>query len=212
MSKVQKRDLLAEIWKSKLSYCQIHNRDFIIPDVIVSDLREVTEPDLTIRLDTDTHIPKATTAAKGKHGHLKGQIGFAPFILYRSGLDSKGKLTFKEVARSHHRNGLFEPGRGRITPALARMMLTMVESYARKANFRGYSYIDEMQSEALLTLSMNILKFDESKSDNPHAYITQIIHTTFLRELKRQKRHADIRDRLLIDEGMKPSFSAQANK
>src|SRR5690606_15422851 len=156
-TKVHKRNLLAEIWKSKLSYCQIHNRDFTTPDVIVSDLSEVTEPDLTIRLDTDRHIPLTDETTKGKHGHLAGQIGFVPFLLYRPGLDSKGKPTSPEVARTHHRNGLFAPNKGRITPALARMLLTMVESYARKANFRGYSYIDEMQSEALLTLSMNVL-------------------------------------------------------
>ena len=214
MAKVYKRDLLAEIWKSKLSYCQIHDRAFTIPDVIVSDLKEVTEPDLTIRLDTDQHIPLATAQGKGKHGHLEGQIGFVPFILYRTSLDASGKLAFKEVARSHHRHGIFNPAppRSGMTPKLAQLLMIMVESYSRKGNWRGYSWIDDMRSEALVNLTMNVLKFDESKSDNPHAYITRCIETTFLRELRKHKRQGEIRDTLLMEEGLKPSFGAQANK
>lgn len=214
MAKVTKRELLEEIWKSKLSYCQVHDRQHTIPDVIVGDLGEVTEPGLTIRHDTDAHIPLASALGKGKHGHLEGQIGFVPFILYRSSLDASGKLTFKEVARSHHRHGIFDPAppRSGITPKLAMMLMTMVASYSRKGNWRGYSWIDDMGSEALVNLTMNVLKFDESKSDNPHAYITRCVETTFLRELRKHKRQGEIRDVMLSDAGMKPSFSAQANK
>lgn len=214
MAKVYKRDLLAEIWKSKLSYCQIHDKDFITPDQIVSDLSEVTDHGITVRHDTDKHIPLATATGKGKHGHLEGQIGFVPFILYRTSLDAKGKLAFKEVARSHHRNGIFNPSppRSGMTPKLAQLLMTMVESYSRKGNWRGYSWIDDMRSEALVNLTMNVLKFDESKSDNPHAYITRCIETTFLRELRKHKRQGEIRDTLLMEEGLKPSHAAQANK
>lgn len=214
MAKVYKRDLLAEIWKSKLSYCQIHDKEFITPDLIVSDLSEVTESGVTVRHDTDKHIPLATATGKGKHGHLEGQIGFVPFIIYRTSLDAKGKLAFKEVARSHHRNGIFNPSppRSGMTPKLAQLLMTMVESYSRKGNWRGYSWIDDMRSEALVNLTMNVLKFDESKSDNPHAYITRCIETTFLRELRKHKRQGEIRDTLLMEEGLKPSFGAQANK
>lgn len=230
MSKVTKRELLEEIWKSKLSYCQVHEAEYINPSAIIdhtfdgkprltvlpvfAKLDEIATPNVTVRHDTDKHIPLSKSQGKGKHGHLEGQINFVPFILYRSHLDPKGKLAFREVARSHHRNGIFTPSppRSGITNKLAAMLMTMVEGYSRKGNWRGYSWIEDMGSEALVNLTMNVLKFDESKSDNPHAYITRCIETTFLRELKKQKRQGEIRDQMLMDSGMKPSFGAQTHK
>lgn len=210
MSYIKQIDLLAAIWASKLSYCEIYDNEFTKPDLIVSSLSKVTEADRTIRLDTHEHIPRAAAAdqGKGKLGHLAGSIRFEPFILYRSKHGPDGSIEFVETARSHFKNGEFNPDGGTISRILGAYLIQMVESFARKANFRNYSYIDEMKSEALLTLSQNVLKFNEAKSSNAHAYISQCIHTTFIRELKRQKRHGVIRDELLIDAGMLPSFGA----
>ncbi|MFZ4165299.1 sigma factor [Brevundimonas sp. NPDC058933] len=199
--KVRKSDLLQEIWKSKLSYCLIIEPAFVDPDVSVSDLSEVTIPNLTVRLDTDSHLPRAAVAGKGNLGHLEGEVSFDPFILYRSYRDDAGKLAFRETARSHQRAGS-------LTPTLARLITAMAHSYARRGNWRNYTYVDDMVQEALLNLVLNVLKFNENKSDNPHAYITRCLQTSFIRELNNQKKQGKIKDILLIAAGQTPSYGA----
>lgn len=212
MTFVRQKDLLAEIWKSKLSYCHITDADFIIPDIIVSDLSDVSDADTTVRHDTHDHIPLAALdeIRKGKFGHLEGDIRFSPFILYRCEQGPDG-LAFRETARSHWFNGEFNPAppRGMLTHRLAEMLMIMVTSYARKGSWRNYSYVDEMSLEALLNLCGHVLKFDEAKTSNTHAYITRMIQTTFIRVLRKQKKEAAIRDQLLMINGMPPSIGAQ---
>ncbi len=71
------------------------------------------------------------------------------------------------------------------------------------------TYNDEMRGNALLQLSQVALQFDESKSDNPFAFYTQIIKNSFRRVLNLEKRSQDIRDDLLTVAGATPSFTRQ---
>jgi len=73
----------------------------------------------------------------------------------------------------------------------------------------GNTYVDEMRSFSLLQLSKVGLQFDESKSDNPFAFYTQIIKNCFRRVLNIEHRNRDIRDDLLIMAGAAPSFTRQ---
>jgi DNA-directed RNA polymerase specialized sigma24 family protein len=85
----------------------------------------------------------------------------------------------------------------------------MVEKYGKKSNWNGYSYREEMEGEAILNLSQNVLKFNEAKSDNPHAYISMCMKTTFIRELRKQHKQAHIKDELMMMEGLTPSHGRQ---
>lgn len=71
------------------------------------------------------------------------------------------------------------------------------------------SYNDEMICNALLQLSQVALQFDESKSDNPFAFYTQVIKHCFTRVLNIEKKNQDIRDDLLIMYGSTPSNTRQ---
>lgn len=200
---VRQKDLLAEIWKSKLSYCLVLEPEFTTPDQIVTDLGQVTVPDQTIRLDTHEHMALATgdDIGKGKLGHLEGVVSFDPFILYRSYLTPDGKIAFREVARSHQREG-------RVTNKLGRMLVTMTESYARRGSWRNYSYVDEMRQEALLNLCQNVLRFNDAKTNNAHAYITRCLQTAFIRELRKQQKQGIIKDEIMMILGENPSYAA----
>lgn len=200
--KVTKRELKREIWASKLTYCQIIEPAYTTPDICVADLKEVTAPGLTIRVNTDEHLKRADVQGKGNHGHLDGEISFDPFILYRSFALPNGKIVFKETVRSHQR-------KGRLTNGMGILMMAMAESYARRGNWRGYTYVDEMVSAALVNLTLNVLKFNETKSDNPHAYITRCLQTSFIRELGIQKKQGEIKDSVAVMNGLTPSYSAQ---
>jgi hypothetical protein len=73
----------------------------------------------------------------------------------------------------------------------------------------GNTYLDEMKSQALLQLSQVGLQFDESRSSNPFAYYTQILTNSFRRILAIEKNHQNIRDDILIMNGVAPSYTRQ---
>lgn len=95
------------------------------------------------------------------------------------------------------------------TRTLVDMMMKMVDRYSTKGNFRGYSYLDDMKSEALVHLVNAWHKFDETKSNNPFAYYSTIITNAFVRVLNAEKKSQDIRDDLLEIAGKDPSYSRQ---
>jgi hypothetical protein len=73
----------------------------------------------------------------------------------------------------------------------------------------GNTYIDEMKGQALLQLAQMGLQFDEKRSDNPFSYYTQSLQNSFTRVLNLEKSNQDLRDDLLIDSGVSPSFTRQ---
>jgi hypothetical protein len=137
------------------------------------------------------------------------KVNFPPFQHYR--LDKKGKLSC--VGKSHWvggmSNGNFSSDHGKMTNQLAMMYMKLCERYGTRSNWRGYTYNDEMQSQALMQLSQIGLQFDESKSDNPFAYYTAAITNSFTRILNIEKKNQAIRDDLLEQNNMMPSFTRQ---
>lgn len=68
--------------------------------------------------------------------------------------------------------------------------LRLTKRYAMKANFIGYTYNEDMQSEGLLCCVKYAHNFDPDKSNNAFAYFTQIIHNAFLQFLGKEKKFA----------------------
>jgi hypothetical protein len=156
------------------------------------------------------HIPLEPGRKKNPktEADTKAKVNFPAFKHYAYQGD---KLV--EVVRSHWlgsiSNGSFSVEHGRITNKLGTMFLKLVERYSHRANWRGYTYVDEMRGQALVQLSQIGLQFDESKSDNPFAYYTAVVNNSFTRVLNIEKRNQTIRDDILIDQGHMPSFSRQ---
>lgn len=171
----------------------------IKPDTISID-------DLVFRVLTFEHIPLAPGRKKNPKSvadnHIK--LNFFPFKHY---IIENGSA--KEVGKSHSKGGKFNLERGSITNKLAKMFILMVNKYAQRSNWRGYTYLDEMKGQALLQLAQMGLQFDEYKSDNPFSYYTASVSNSFTRVLNLEKKNQDLRDDLLIDSGASPSFSRQ---
>ncbi len=173
--------------------------------------RKIEKTDLVFRVMTFDHVPmdderKRNPKTTADH-HSK--VNFPPFQHYR--YDKKDKLVC--VGKSHWvggmNNGHFSSDHGKMTNQLALMYMKLCERYGTRANWRGYTYNDEMQSQALMQLSQIGLQFDESKSDNPFAYYTAAITNSFTRILNIEKKNQAIRDDLLEFNGMMPSFTRQ---
>jgi len=250
------RDLLAEIHKSKNTYCSYVNPEDSDYDMIVNDIkkinnaniakarkiqakrltakaweaakklgnkrikmsdyevspRKVKKTDLVFRVMMFDHITtdserKKNPKTRADH-HTK--VNFPPFQHYR--IDEKGHTVC--VGKSHWvggmSNGHFSNDHGKITPNLANMFLKLAERYSQRSNWRGYTYVDEMRSQALMQLSQIGLQFDESKSENPFAYYTAAITNSFTRILNIEKKNQNIRDDILEMNEMMPSYTRQA--
>lgn len=94
---------------------------------------------------------------------------------------------------------------GRMSDLLAKMLMLLCSKYAKKGNFVNYSYNEDMQAYAMMMLVRTWASFDPDKSNNPFAFYTQCIKNSFIQFLNQEKRQRNIRDLLLLDQGLSPS-------
>lgn len=174
------------------------------------DLDTISDDDVVFRVMTYEHIPDEPGRKKNPktESEEKAKLNFPPFKHYAY---KDGELL--EVVRSHWKGNLetgeFSLTHGSITPTLAKMFIKLVERYSHRANWRSYTYIDEMKGNALVQLSDIALKFNEAKSDNPFGYYTQTVNNSFTQILNLEKKQQNIRDNILVDQGHLPSYTRQ---
>lgn len=96
---------------------------------------------------------------------------------------------------------------GKMSEKLGGMFLKLTKKYASKSCWAGYTYNDDMQSEAMIHICRGWLGFDPEKSNNPFAYFTSLIHNAFLQFLKKEKKVSHIKNLLKIESGMSPTWS-----
>lgn len=173
------------------------------------DPTTLDETDFVYRVMTYEHIPLEPGRKKNprKESENYAKLNFIPFKHYV--VTDYEKKEALEVGRSHSKNGEFCQTHGAMTDKLAIMYMLLVERYSQRSNWRGYTYLDEMKGQSLLQLSAMGLQFNEAKSNNPFAYYTQALTHSFTRVLNGEKKNQDIRDKILIEQGLSPSFSKQ---
>lgn len=167
--------------------------------------------DIVIRVMTFSHIPSEARKNKPKlESDHHAKCNFPPFKHYAY-IDGE----WQEVVRSHWEggldNGAFSTTHGTTNRTLAKMYIKLCERYSMRGNWRGYTYVDEMRGQALLQLTQIGLQFNEAKSSNPFAYYTAAINNSFTRVLNLEKRSQNIRDDLLEEEGLDPSWTRLFN-
>ncbi len=137
------------------------------------------------------------------------KVNFPPFIHCVLDENKTPIIVGKSHWKGDLETGTFSTTHGKITENLGRMYIALTSRYATKPNWRGYSYNDEMQSNAILQLTAMGLKFNEAKGSNPFAYFTQVITRSFYLILHSEKNVQNIRDSILEENGLNPSFSRQ---
>lgn len=137
------------------------------------------------------------------------KVNFPPFQHYMVDEDNNPVLVGKSHWKGDFETGEFDKMHGNMTKKLAHMFMKLCERYATRSNWRGYTYNDEMRSQALLQLTYIGLRFDESKSANPFAYYTAAVTNSFTRVLNIEKRNQNIRDDILEMSGLNPSYTRQ---
>jgi len=173
--------------------------------------KKITKESLIFRVMTFDHIPlepgrkKNPKTVADHHTHCN----FPPFQHFRFDESSELKCVGKSHWEGGMENGAFSKTHGAMTNELAKMFMKLVERYGTRGNWRGYTYNDEMQGAALLQLSQIGLQFNELKSQNPFAYYTAAITNSFTRVLNLEKKGQNIRDDILEQHGLNPSYTRQ---
>ena len=175
------------------------------------DVDTIKLEDIVVRVMTFEHVPLENRKNKPKtEADHHARCNFPPFKQYAY-IDGE----WQEVVRSHWQggldNGYFSTTHGETNSTLARMYMKLCERYSMRGNWRGYTYVDEMRGQALLQLTQIGLQFNEAKSQNPFAYYTAAINNSFTRVLNLEKRSQNIRDDLLEEEGLDPSWTRVFN-
>ncbi len=202
-------------------------------DEFAVSIDTIMSTDVVVRVMTWTHVPQVQPALRrDENGEIEDdesiyleyddedarpapvaikyvKCNFPPFQHYR--VDGQGRPFC--VGKSHWQGdldtGSWSRDHGTMTRTLAMMFMKLCERYATRSNWRGYTYNDEMKSQALLQLSQIGLQFDESKSQNPFAYYTAAITNSFTRVLNIEKRNQNLRDDILEINGFNPSYTRQ---
>lgn len=203
----------------------------------VIDQKKIENTDLVFRITCWDHIPlaqKKTSRAQTKKNSIQDifefeedealfaelieepilddkhvWLNFPPFWHYRIDENKEPYVVGKSHWKGDLDDGEFSRDHGQMTRKLAHMFMLLCERYGTRSNWRGYTYNDEMKGQALLQLSMVGLKFDESKSQNPFAYYTAAITNSFTRILNLEKKMQNIRDDMLEENGLTPSWTRQ---
>ena len=172
---ITNKELLAEIQKSKTTYCHFLTDDYINYDTVVVNtdlltpeflsatletkrnrlaktqmpIEDITGHDVVFRVMTDSHLPEETDEKRRKRSSTGGWIPrtiFPPFQHYVLHDD-----LLIEVGRSHWKGDLetgeFCMTHGMMTNRLATMFVLLVEQYSRRGNWRGYC--NDIETEAL---------------------------------------------------------------
>ena len=83
---------------------------------------------------------------------------------------------------------------GIVSENLGKMIVRIASNYSNIGSFSGYTWKEDMISEAVLTCLKYLHNFDIEKSNNPFAYFTTISKHAFINYIMKQKKHSSIKD------------------
>jgi DNA-directed RNA polymerase specialized sigma subunit len=98
----------------------------------------------------------------------------------------KNKELYEELLKSKENDN-------KVSEKLGKYFYLIAKNLSNKSNFTGYTWKDEMISEAVFTCVKYFKNFNPEKSTNAFAYITQICYNAFIIYIKKQKKHSDIK-------------------
>lgn len=144
-----------------------------------------------------------------KRGRPVGS-GKAPVVVIEPHISRTGKTTVKYLNNADLLKAVLESKQqGKMTDTLCRMLMLLIRRYATKGSFINYSFNDEMQSFALCSLVKSWSAFNEEKSSSCFAYYTRCVHNSFIQYMAIEKKQRKIRDAMMIDGGLMPSYACQ---
>jgi hypothetical protein len=141
--------------------------------------------------------------AKRKNNYINNKDLYAAMVDYRE------KLKVAET------NGKRKP---QVSEYIGKSILLICNNLAKKPNFSGYTYKQEMISDGIIDCISAVDNFDPNKTSNPFAYFTQIAWNAFLRRIHKEKKQAYIKHKnfentvLMSDGGIEETQHLKTNE
>jgi hypothetical protein len=76
----------------------------------------------------------------------------------------------------------------KISEYIGQSIILICNNLAKRPNFSGYSYKQEMISDAILMSLAAVNNFDPARSSNPFGYFTQIAWNAFVLRIQKEKK------------------------
>ena len=123
--------------------------------------------------------------------------------LYTSMIEHRNKLKISIE------NNKLKP---QVSNYIGQSILLICNNLAKKPNFSGYTYKQEMISDGIIDCIAAVDNFDPDKTNNPFAYFTQIAWNAFIRRITKEKKqsyikHKNFEHTNLLDDLNNPSLS-----
>lgn len=119
-----------------------------------------------------------------------------------------GKALFAELSIYHKLyTEATEKGEAKpqISDTIAHAIIQIATRMANSWNFVGYTYKDEMISDAILKCYEKIHRFDPSISDNSFGFVSQVTWNSFINRIKEEQKQSSVKARM-IREKMSSEF------
>jgi len=104
--------------------------------------------------------------------------------LYTSMVEYKTKLI--EAKRA-------EKPKPQVSNYIGQSILLICNNLAKKPNFSGYTYKQDMISDGIIDCIAAVDNFDPDRTNNPFAYFTQIAWNAFIRRIQKEKKQTYIK-------------------
>lgn len=75
-----------------------------------------------------------------------------------------------------------------ISDYIGQSILLICNNLARRPNFSGYSYKEDMISDAVIFCLRAVDNFDPEKTNNPFGYFTQVAWNAFIQRIQKEKK------------------------
>ena len=103
-------------------------------------------------------------------------------------------IKYKEMCAKAEKRGSRRPP---ITNYMGECFLKIANHLSYRPNFINYTFKDDMISDGIENCLQYVSNFNPEKSNNPFAYFTQIIYYAFIRRIQKEKKQAEIKQKLL---------------
>ena len=124
-------------------------------------------------------------------------------------------VEYREKLKEAEANGKKKP---KVSEYIGKSILLISNNLAKKPNFSGYTYKQEMISDGIIDCISAVDNFDPNRTCNPFAYFTQIAWNAFLRRIHKEKKQSYIKHKnfentvLMSDGGIEQTQHLKSNE
>lgn len=99
-------------------------------------------------------------------------------------------IHYKNDLRAAEQNNKKKP---QVPRYIGESIVLICSNLAKKPNFSGYTYKEEMISDAIIDCVAAVDNFNPDKTNNPFAYFTQIAWNAFIRRIHKEKKQTYVK-------------------